>query len=63
MERRRSRRVDAARANDSEIRIEAVDPDIFAAGTVLVNAAVQGTAAKPVINGRLQLQNASINII
>src|SRR4029079_857245 len=34
-----------------------------AAGTVLVNAAVQGTAAKPVINGRLQLQNASFNMI
>jgi translocation and assembly module TamB len=43
--------------------VEAFDPDVFAAGTVLVNAAVQGTAAKPVINGRLQLQNASFNMI
>ena len=34
--------------------LEAIDPDIFSSGAVLLNAAVTGNAAKPVINGRLQ---------
>jgi translocation and assembly module TamB len=42
---------------------EAFDPDVFSSGTVVVNAAVQGTVAKPAINGRLQLQDASFNVI
>jgi translocation and assembly module TamB len=35
--------------------LEAIDPDIFSSGVVLLSAAVTGNAAKPVINGKLQL--------
>jgi translocation and assembly module TamB len=40
---------------------QAFDPTIFAAGSVQLNAAVQGTMAQPAINGQLQLQKASFN--
>ena len=43
--------------------LEAINPDIFSSGGVLLNAAVTGSTAKPVINGRLQLQNASFNMV
>ncbi|MBZ5725498.1 MAG: translocation/assembly module TamB domain-containing protein [Acidobacteriia bacterium] len=43
--------------------LEAIDPDIFSAGNVVLNAAITGTTAKPAINGRLQLQNASFNML
>jgi translocation and assembly module TamB len=43
--------------------LEALDPDIFAAGGIVLNATVTGTMDKPVVNGRLQLQNASLNVI
>jgi translocation and assembly module TamB len=43
--------------------LEAINPDIFSSGAVLLNAAVTGNAAKPVINGRLQLQGASFNMV
>jgi translocation and assembly module TamB len=43
--------------------IEAFDPDIFSSGSVQLNAVVQGTVAQPAINGRLQLQKASVNLM
>ena len=42
--------------------LEAFDPDIFSSGGITLNAAVTGTMSKPVVNGRLQLQNASVNL-
>ncbi len=50
---------------DGDVKLEAlqaINPDIFSSGGVLLNAAVTGSAAKPVVNGRLQLQNASFNM-
>jgi translocation and assembly module TamB len=43
--------------------LEAFDADIFSSGSITLNAAVTGTMAKPAINGRLQLQDASFNMI
>ncbi len=42
--------------------LEAFSPDIFSSGNVVLNAAVTGTTGKPVVNGRLQLQDASFNM-
>ena len=43
--------------------LQGFDPTIFSSGTVALNATVKGTAADPVINGRLQLQKASFNML
>jgi translocation and assembly module TamB len=43
--------------------LEALNPDIFSAGAVTLSASVSGTQSKPVINGRLQLKNASFNMV
>ncbi len=43
--------------------LEAFDPDIFSSGNITLNAAVTGTVAKPVVNGRLDLQKASFNMV
>lgn len=43
--------------------LEAFDPEIFSSGAVTLNASVTGSAAKPVVNGRLQLQNASFHML
>jgi translocation and assembly module TamB len=43
--------------------VQAFNPDIFASGNVALNATATGTMAKPVVNGRLQLQNASVNAV
>jgi len=43
--------------------LEAFDPDIFSSGAVTLNAAVSGSSDKPVVHGRLQLQNASFNLM
>ena len=43
--------------------LEAFDPSIFSSGALVLNAAVKGTVAKPSITGRLQLQNASVNML
>jgi translocation and assembly module TamB len=50
-----------ADANVNLQGIEALSTTVYSAGTIALNAAVSGTMAKPVINGRLQLQNASFN--
>ncbi len=43
--------------------LEAFDPEIFSDGTVVLNAAITGTTAKPAVNGRLQLQNVSFHML
>jgi translocation and assembly module TamB len=43
--------------------LEALDPDIFSAGNVVLNASVTGTIDQPAVNGRLTLQGASINMV
>lgn len=51
---------------DGDVKLEilgALNPNIFSSGGVLLNAAVTGNTAKPVINGKLQLQNASFNMV
>jgi translocation and assembly module TamB len=35
--------------------------DIYSSGNVILSASVRGTMSKPLVNGRLELQNASIN--
>lgn len=42
--------------------LESFDNRIFSSGAVTLNAAVTGTRAKPSVNGRLQLQDASFNM-
>jgi len=39
------------------------DRDIYSSGAVLVEATVRGSLTDPVMNGRVQLQNASVNMI
>jgi translocation and assembly module TamB len=49
---------------DSDIGLlQNFDRDIFAAGKVVLTAAVTGTTAKPQVNGSLELQNASVNYV
>ena len=43
--------------------LEAFDTNIFSSGDVALNAAITGTPAQPNINGTLQLQNASFNLL
>jgi translocation and assembly module TamB len=43
--------------------LQAFDTDIFSSGAVTLNAAITGTPAKPDVNGTLQLQNASFNLL
>jgi translocation and assembly module TamB len=42
---------------------EAISNNILSSGSVTLNAAVTGTTAQPEVNGRLQLQNASFNML
>jgi translocation and assembly module TamB len=43
--------------------LEAFSKDIFSSGGVTLDAAVTGSTAQPVVNGRLQLQNATLNLV
>ena len=43
--------------------LEAFSKDIFSSGGVTLDAAVTGNTAQPAVNGRLQLQNVSINLV
>ena len=43
--------------------LEGFDPSIFSSGTVALNATVKGTVAQPAIEGRLQLQKVSFNML
>lgn len=51
---------------DGNVKLEVLqgfDADIFSSGIVTLNAAISGTTDKPAVNGRLQLQNASFNML
>jgi translocation and assembly module TamB len=43
--------------------LQAFSPDIFSSGGIVLNATVAGTTDNPSVNGRLQLQNASVNLL
>ena len=43
--------------------LEAFDPDLFSSGSIVLTAAVSGTISKPVVNGKLELQKASLNLV
>jgi translocation and assembly module TamB len=43
--------------------LEAFSTDIVSSGAVTLNATVAGNTSQPVVNGRLQLQNASFNLM
>jgi translocation and assembly module TamB len=43
--------------------LQAFSEDIFSSGSIVLNAAVTGTTAKPAIHGKLQLQNASFHMM
>ena len=43
--------------------LQAFSPDVVSSGTVTLNAAVTGNITKPVVNGRLQLRNASFHMM
>jgi translocation and assembly module TamB len=43
--------------------LEAFSQNIFSDGAVVLKASATGTAAKPAVNGRVQLQNASFNMV
>lgn len=43
--------------------IQELSRDIYSSGAVVLQAAVRGTMAKPLVNGRLELKNASLNMI
>jgi translocation and assembly module TamB len=43
--------------------LEAFNPDIYSAGNIALNASVTGTTDNPVINGKVQLQKASFNML
>jgi translocation and assembly module TamB len=43
--------------------LEAFNPDIFSSGNVVLDAAVTGTIDQPALNGRLQLEKASFNML
>lgn len=37
--------------------------DIYSSGAIVLDAAVRGTMGKPLVNGRLELKNASVNYV
>lgn len=43
--------------------LEAFDSNIFSSGGITLNAAISGTPANPSVDGNLQLQNASFNLL
>jgi translocation and assembly module TamB len=43
--------------------LEAFSTDVFSSGAVALNAVVTGSASRPAVRGRLQLQNASFNLL
>jgi translocation and assembly module TamB len=43
--------------------LEAFSPEIYSSGSITLNAAIAGTASTPDVTGRLQLQNASFNML
>ena len=50
-------------ANTNLSLLQDVNRDIFSSGNVVVNATVRGTPSSPLMNGRVELKNASFNMI
>lgn len=50
-------------ANTNLGLIQQMTRDVYSSGAIVVQASVRGTTAKPLINGRLELKNASINYV
>jgi translocation and assembly module TamB len=48
-------------ANTNIGLLQTFSQDIYSSGNVLLSASIRGTMSKPLVNGRLELQNASIN--
>jgi translocation and assembly module TamB len=51
------------KANTDIGLLQDFDRDVFASGKVALDASVGGSLAKPLVNGTLRLQNASINYV
>ncbi len=49
------------KANSNLAVLQQMDRDFVSSGTIALTADLRGTAAKPSINGRLELHNASVN--
>lgn len=50
-------------ANTNLSLLQDLNRNIFSSGTVVLNAAVRGTPSAPLVNGRVELKNASFNLI
>ncbi len=51
------------KANTNIGLLQNFSPDIYSSGNVVLATTVRGTVDKPLMNGRLELQNASINYV
>ena len=43
--------------------LQAFDPDLFSSGNIILTATAAGTLSEPVVNGKLELQKASLNMV
>jgi translocation and assembly module TamB len=50
-------------ANTNLSLLQDLNRNIFSSGTVVLNASVRGTPSAPLVNGRVELKNASFNLI
>jgi autotransporter translocation and assembly factor TamB len=50
-------------ANTNLKLLQDIDKDIYSSGAIVVNAVARGVVSKPAINGRLELKQASVNMI
>jgi len=56
--------LDLRASGNVDLRLaQTFSPGVFSSGNVQLEAAVRGTASKPALNGRLQLQKASFNMV
>ncbi len=56
--------LDLRASGNIDLRLaQTFSPSIFSSGNIQVEAAVQGTVSQPALNGRLQLQKASFNMV
>ena len=49
-------------ANTDLALLQELNRDVYSAGNIVLTAAVHGTPSKPLVNGRLELKNASVNV-
>ncbi|MGI8743141.1 MAG: translocation/assembly module TamB domain-containing protein [Bryobacteraceae bacterium] len=50
-------------ANTNLSLLQDFDRDIYSSGVVALNAGVRGSVARPIINGQMELKNASFNMV